>query len=572
MNDICLPTRVKTLSSDVKALTSREQAVDLLKSLYGFLDFTNENWMFLPAEHRILLAHFTNRGIGSCEYYIQQTLVEMIRKLDTQSKAKAAFRKASRPEGDELSVDPYKIMEMLQSIQIHFVGHTKLLSDKQVEIGLQNLYTLLNQCYREPYLRCFAPLYIFLRYKYAGADFFESVIPSDDIYIYSYLKHNKDLYNQKYERKDIMLMASLLNATASCYPLLQQTADHGMDDFAIELNRIISIEDPDTQIPLSSYLSIPNWGNILDLLLAQEKIKREDIPKYLAPLLGENPRTQTSDDEIGKLLRMMQRIAYPQNYWSEDMDIPMSTPYKTALRTACQILCPENYCEKMMPTQMLRLLEKQNLFSSINLSLYAFFRITRYRPDALIWDEHIKQISQTLDFLLRRHTEIVNDLFDFPLLPPEPSSKSVFNQTHQVCHAIYEKWYWDYTVEFCKYVLLGAEDHTNELVSFFSKLEGSYDKQNIDGIHNILDLNMKINFVNPEFLLTVFVDGVLQGKKEKPLKVFRSLVLDNPVGDTYVLYTVLHQCLSLVSWDLRRRFWTFQYDLMDYLYPLRCAK
>lgn len=579
MNDICLPKLVEILASDVKTFTSQQQACDLLKSLYGFLDFADVDWAFLSDEHKIFLKQFMSQEVGFCELYIQRILVEMIKRLDTQSKAKAAFRKATRPESEGLFRHPDSVQDnimcILQSIESHFIGNIGELSDNQMMIGLENIHTLLCQCCREPYLRSFAPLYIFLRYKYAGEDFFIKEIPSDDVYIYSYLKHNKNLYNQKYERKDIDLMCSLMSATGSWYPLLQQAMDRGTDTFAMELNEIISNNEFDIPAPLSSYLPIPNWNNILYLLLAQGKINEESISKYLT-LLTNNSQAQNSDDEIMALLLMIQRITHPQNYWSKNMGIQPSTPYKIALRTVCQILCPENYREEMSAEEMFDLLERRDLFSAINLSLYAFFRITRYRPSgfALAVNKQFNHISETFDFLLRSQIEIINSELDFPLLPIKPSSKSVFNQTHQVCHEIYEKWRWDDTIKFCGSVLPLAVSFQNQqeyqLESFFSDLEESCHEKNAVKIANILGQDNIRNLPTAEEVLIDFVTSIL--KKTKPLKTFLALVGCGSIDRQYCLQTVLRQCLSLTIWDLQERFWTFQYELLDYLYPLRGAK
>lgn len=539
------------------------------------------------------------------ERNIQDLLLRTIKRLDTCSSAKRRFRNVMQsgelPIDDMIQQKTKATMLIFQDLYWHCYGHAEFTLE-QLETGVSNLWTLLNHCYKIPYLRPFSAFYVFMRYRLLGEKFFEAELPSStsDIHnftydyteIYSLFRNRPRFFTPENALKDCRLMENLIYATTSATRGFEYPSSlNDTSDFSEQLRNICCIDDPYVLISLTPYMPIPNYRKVSDYFeTAEQKGYFKETSKFckkyreiilshqytIHALKGVSRKEASSlkfslSDLIAALNYALAKTCEPQNLFYSSMELPTSQPYKTALSWVCWILFPDDCTDKLTIEAMVELLQSKQIWSAVDLNLPAFFRVTRYCPQQgglEMWDPRIELVASALSESFTMDKELIFSTFGFSNIPPQPVDNRAFKNANNICYTLFRKWNPNATSMFCQEVIplclkqLEADD------IFFHSLEDAYIKRDSQKIKHLFIATVPANYDIYENLFKFAKQIIIKDSTEVSKLLDRLIACQEP-DQSYYSYRILEQCLNSSIWDLQSRFWSFQYDIADNFYPLR---
>lgn len=575
-----------------------------LSNLFSSLNTNNQN---IPASHgRTVPADALCHHFFAEQRNVQQLLYNTTKRLNTQSSSLQAFRNIMKQDDlpvEELSQNkPAAVMLLFQDLYFHCFGHSQYTLD-QFEVGTENLWILLNHCYKLPHLRPLTAFYIFMQYKSVGARFFKdkfqqlpNLVNDPTHYyasIYPLLRHHAALFPREDAKKDCYLMEQLIYSTSSGTFFMEfwshiQPSTVKITDYKRDLHKICFSEDPYVLLTLSPYMPIPNYKVIdEDLYAASTYLESCFVPlcpekkfeKYRNNLweiitVYKNIMHVSSavcfKDIIDVLNYAFAKVCEPKNYFHAIMELPPSQPYKTCLRWICSIMYPDIFKESMTLEEMIDLLKRKKVFYAVDLNLTAFLRVTRYVPQGglEVYDSNLAFLCDALQELFESDKILLYSAFGLKRISPQPINHASYKIANKICHALYRDWDANATHGFCNVILSVAQKNIEQDQYFFDSLcVGCIDRNSSIIRHTLSQPDLSTD--NIYMTLFQFSKSIISDIRKDAYKALDHLIELNDPDILYFAYRILDQCFDSASWDIRTRFWAFLYDTADNFYPFR---
>lgn len=513
--------RLDTMCSALaKKPDSRAQACALVESLYSFLTLYSFPLSQKDDGTFSDYADVVMRNFFFVQNYSQRTFLNIIERLDSCGGVKRWFRDVSAENHVEINEENQILLNgrllmdneaflMIESeICLHFSNYyCGNITKEQKRNCKFNILHALYHCLNRPYLRCIAPLYLFLSYKHLGRRFFEEEVFETDPTIFPFLKYSPALYNAKTEKADIRLMSVLHQALGSQYPFLiykkeylqQDSSENAMmkQYFAEELFELLVNNDPDISAAISPFLPIPDLLHISHHLLESNKdeplVTEQELQIFLTALFDPSAYKKDFEDEpVWIALKAFEQVSRPQNFFSCEMGFSISIPCKTALKQIYNTLFKNTDSDTIIspdadPGKFFHTLKEHQFFQYLDLNMVAFARITHYAPAKVLYsyDPCLWRILPALDDFFSRQKVLIFRFFRFALVPEQPK-KRMIKPVQLVCHALYEKWNFSHTDIFCNIIIPIAEFRYHDDGAFFQGLRENLLTANIDGLNDML--------------------------------------------------------------------------------------